>query len=222
MTKKTKIGIYILIIVIVLLKEEVYQILFQANIKNQTFTSICQIKNDTLEEKYQELINAYGYEDAVPYHLEPSKILYRDIYNLNNQVTIYKGEKNGIVSKNLVINEKGLVGIVKETSKNSSVVDLLINENTNLSIKIGESYGILKYKDQELVVEGINNKSNIKVGDQVTTSDISLYPENILIGTINKVENDNYEIEKKIKVTPEVDFEHLKYVSVITDIRGVE
>lgn len=222
MTKKTKIGIYILIIVAILLKEEVYQVLFHANLKNQTFTQICNVKNENLEEKYNELITAYGYEDRVPYHLEPSKILYRDIYNLNNQITIYKGENKGVSSKNLVINEKGLVGIVKEANKNSSVVDLLLNENLNLSIKIGENYGILKYKDNELIVEGINNKGNIKIGDKVTTSDISIYPENILIGTINAVENDNYEIEKKIKVTPIVDFSNLKYVSIITDIRGVE
>ena len=222
MTKKAKIGIYILIIVMVLLKEEVYQILFQAGMKNQTFERICHIKNTTLEEKYKELVTAYGYEDAVPYHLEQSKILYRDIYNVNKQITIYKGQQNGLAIKNLVINEKGLVGIIREVNKNSSIVDLLPNENLNLSVKIKDNYGILKYKNNELIIEGINNKGNIEVGDQVMTSDISIYPENILIGTIKSVENDNYEIEKKIKVTPQVDFNNLKYVSIIKDLRGAE
>ena len=222
MTKKAKILIYVLIIVAVLLKEEVYDLLFHANVRNQTFENICQVKNENLEEKYNELINAYGYEDIVPYHLEPTKVLFRNIYNLNDQITIYKGENAGLEEKHLVINEQGLVGIITKANQKSSVVDLLINDNLNLSIKIGECYGILKYKNKELIVEGINNKGNIEIGDKVTTSDISVYPENILIGTVNTVENDNYEIEKIIKVTPAVDFTNLKYLSVITDIRGEE
>lgn len=222
MTKKAKILIYILVIVTILLKEEVYELLFQSSLRNQAFETICQIKNESLEEKYNELVAAYGYEDKVPYHLEPTKILYRNIYNLNDQITIYKGHDDKVEEKHLVINERGLVGIVAKANKKSSVVDLIINDNLNLSIKIGEYYGILKYKNKELVVEGINNKATLQIGEAVTTSDVSLYPENILIGNVKSIENDNYEIEKIIKITPAVDFDNLKYLSIITDLRGAE
>ena len=220
MTKKQKALIYILIIISLHLKEEVYNLLFKRDLKYQTYTAICNIKNKTIEEKYQELVEAYGYEDTVNYNVEASKILYRNIYNLNDTITIYKGSNSEIHEKNLVINEEGLVGIVKKVNKESSEVDLLLKENVNLSVKINDSYGILKYKENKLVVEGINNKATIKEGDKITTSDISIYPENNLVGYISEITDNNYEIEKLITVTPAVNFENLKYVSIIKDLRG--
>lgn len=220
MTKKGKILIYSLIIVCFLLKEEIYAFFYKASLIKETNASIKKVEQEELEEKYKNLLNAYGYNDQTSYHLEHSKILYRDIYKLENQITIFKGSEDGIQEKNLVVNERGLIGIVSITSKNSSVVDLLCNESLNLSVKINNEYGILKYKNKEFVVEGINNKGVVEVGDKITTSDISLYPENVPIGTVSEIDLDSYEIEKRIKVTPVADFNDLKYVSVITFLRG--
>lgn len=215
MTKKEKIIIYLVLIAAFLLKEEIYGFFFQNKIYKETFAKVEETQNKIVEEKYQELLNAYGYEEKVAYPLEHTKVLYRNIYDLENQITIYKGSENNIEEKNLVINEKGLVGIVSKVDKKSSVVDLLINEALNLSVKINNEYGILKYQNQELIVEGINNKGKVEVGDMILTSNLSIYPENIVIGTIKEITLDHYEIEKKIKVTPAVDFENIKYISVI-------
>ena len=57
--------------------------------------------------------------------------------------------------------------------------------------------------------------------DTILTNNLSIYPENIVVGTIKEITLDHYEIEKKIKVTPAVDFENIKYISVITHLRGV-
>lgn len=222
MTRKSKILIYILIIIILLVKEEIYGFLIQTSSFNKQTSFLCNIENETLKNKYNELMSAYGYIDSIPYHLEYTKVLFQDIYNLNNQITIYKGEKNNIQENNVVINEQGLVGIISKVNKNSSVVDLLLNKNLNLSVKINDNYGILKYKNNELVVEGINNRGIIHESDQVLMSDISIYPENILIGYVKEITYDTYEIEKNIKITPAVDFTNLKYLSIITDLRGVE
>ncbi len=222
MTKKGRILFYSLLIAAFLLKEEIYGLLLRNTAFAKQENSICNIQNKNIEEKYQELTNAYQFTDTVPYHLEYSKVLYQDIYSLKNGITIYKGKENKIQEKNLVINEQGLVGIISKVNKNSSEVDLLLNENLNLSVKINDSYGILKYKNKELIVEGMNNKSELKENDFVYTSDLSIYPENVLIGVVAEIEYDHYEIEKRIKVTPAVDFEKIKYVSIITDLRGVE
>lgn len=222
MTKKGKFVFILVLIVAILLKEEVYGLLLKANLTSKTNDFVCEIKNEELESKYNELVNAYNYDDTLPYHLEESKILFRNIYDLTDHITIYKGENNKIQEKNLVINELGLVGIVSKVHKNSSEVSLLLNKDLNLSVKINENYGILKYENNELVIKGINNQGEANVGEEVFTSDISIYPANILIGTIKEITYDNYEIEKIIKVEPNVDFNNLKYLSIITDLRGTE
>lgn len=220
MTKKERILVYFLLIVMFLIREEIYTFLFQKEIVSKEYVSICNIENKELENKYLELVNAYNYQEPYKYDLEPSKILYRDIYNLKNEITIYKGLNDEIKENNLVINEKGLVGIISKVNKNSSVVELLENENTKLSVKINNSYGILKYKNNELIVEGISNKDDIKESDEIRTSDISIYPSNILIGKVEEIRLNNYDIEKVIKVKTEVDFSNLKFVSIITNLRG--
>lgn len=222
MTKKGKVLIIFLIIIGIILKEEIYDFLFKIGEINKTNAYVCSIKNEEILQKYQELENAYHYQDLLSYHTTPSKILYRDIYNLSHHITIYKGSKEGIKEKNLVVNSEGLVGIVTKVNKNSSEVDLLIHENINLSVKINDNYGILKYEEKELVIKGINNKGKIEKGDKVYTSDISIYPENVFIGEVSEISFDNYEIEKIVKIIPAVNFENLKYISVITDLRGEE
>lgn len=222
MTKKGKVLILFIFIIGILIKEEIYAFLFKVGEINKTSAYVCNIKNEEILKKYQELENAYDYQDLLSYSTTPTKILYRDIYDLSNHITVYKGSENGIKEKNLVVNEEGLIGIVTKVNKNSSEVDLLINENTNLSVQVNKNYGILKYEKKDLIIKGINNKGNIEVGDKVYTSDISQYPENILVGFVQEVIFDTYEIEKIVKVIPSVHFDNLKFVSIITDLRGEE
>lgn len=222
MTKKGKMLFILLIIIAILLKEEVYAFLFKANYTSKIEENVCIIRNEILEEKYQELVDAYSYTDRVPYSISHTKILFRDIYDLNHRITIYKGSKDGLQEKNLVINERGLVGIISKVGTHSSEVELLMNDHLNLSVKIEDNYGVLKYEENTFVVKGINNKEEVNIGDLVYTSDISIYPEKILIGEVVEVESDNYEIEKVVRVDPVVDFDKLKYISVITDLRGQE
>ena len=74
MTKKSKILIYLVCIVAILLKEEVYHILFSMRIKNEMNKTVCEVKQKALEKNYQELVEAYGYEENLAYHVEPTKI----------------------------------------------------------------------------------------------------------------------------------------------------
>lgn len=183
---------------------------------------IVDAREEDLIKKENELIDAYNFDDYLDYKIEYSKVLFRDIYNMNRTITIYKGSNDGIKKNNLVINQKGLVGIIKKANKNSSVVELLYNENLNMSVLVKGYYGILEYQNGKLIIEGINNIADIQVGDKVTTSDISIYPDNIFVGEVSEINYDKYEIEQILTVEPAVDFDSIRYVGIITDLRGVE
>jgi rod shape-determining protein MreC len=219
---KRKYLLLIILIICFLAREKVYEYLIKLEDFTKIEDNIKSIKSDNENNLALELNNAYNYNFLTNYNLEYSKVLYRDIYNLKNEITIYKGKNNNIKENNLVINDLGLVGVVTKVNENSSVVRLLTNNKTNISVKIGDYYGILKYQDNKLVVEGINNKSNISIGDEVKTSDIAILPENILIGYVTNLSMDKYEIERVIELSSVVDFNNLKYVSVMTSLRGEE
>jgi rod shape-determining protein MreC len=58
----------------------------------------------------------------------------------------------------------------------------------------------------------------VKVGDLVVTSGYSsIFPEGILIGTVEEVEKDKGESFFRIKVRLSVDFKDLSYVEVISN-----
>lgn len=194
--------------------------------KNMEFefiaNEIYKAKEETLKKKEELLKTSYNFNDYLDYKIEYSKVLFKDLYHYKNEITIYKGKKQNIKENNLVINQDGLVGVVKKVNENSSVVELLNNDNLSLSVKIDNAYGILKYKDKKLVIEGINNKVNIKKGSPVTTSDISIHPENVYIGIIKNINYDKYEIEQILEVESKVDFNNVTYLGIITDLRGAE
>lgn len=222
MTRKGKAVFIVVILIALLLKEEIYGFLFVMTPISKIENNVCELKNTNLEKKYQELESAYQYSDKLPFTLEHSKVLYRNIYDLTNHITIYKGSKNNIEVDNLVINEDGLVGMVSKVNKESCEVTLLKNKDLNLSVKINDEYGVLKYEDNTFVIKGINNQGKVLQGDKVYTSDISIYPEDVFIGVVSDVYNDNYEIEKIIKVEASVHFDSLKYLSIIVNLRGQE
>lgn len=219
---RKKTFIIIIVLLIILFSEKIYGFKIKMDEYNLISSNVNDVKEENLKTKENDFISSYQYDDYLDYNIEYSKVLYRDLYNLKDEITIYKGKNNGIKLNNLVINTKGLVGIVTKVNENSSIVKLLNNKNTILSVKINNVYGILKFKEENLIIEGINNKAEIKVGDKVTTSDISIYPEDILIGTIAEINFDDYEIEQIIKLKPAVDFENIKYIGIITDLRGVK
>lgn len=219
---RKKTFIIIIVLLIILFSEKIYGFKIKIDEYNLISSNINDLKEENLKIKENDFRSAYQYDDYLDYNIEYSKILYRDLYNLKDEITIYKGKNNGIKLNNLVVNTKGLVGIITKVNENSSIVKLLNNKDTVLSVKVNNVYGILKFKEEKLIIEGINNKAEIKVGDKVTTSDISIYPEDILIGTITEINFDDYEIEQIIKLKPAVDFENIKYIGIITDLRGVK
>ena len=220
--RQERIVLIIVFIAALFLKEEIIQLLFKTTNFLKTDQYICEIKNEEIEAKYQELVSSYGYEDSLPYKTEKSKVLFRNIYDLKDSITIYKGYEEGIQKNNLVINQDGLIGIITKVNSHTSDVMLLTNKDLNLSVKVGDAYGILAYENDQFIIKGINNKQEINEQEGVKTSDISIYPEGIFIGRVEKVELDDYLIEKKITITPSVSFDKIKYVTILTDLRGIE
>ena len=65
-----------------------------------------------------------------------------------------------------------------------------------------------------------DSKDAVAVGDQVVTSYISSqYVQGLLIGYISEINENSNNLTKSGTITPVVDFEHLKHVLIITDMK---
>ena len=137
------------------------------------------------------------------------------IYEFKNTVMIYKGKEDGIAEGMAVISDMGLIGVVDNTLASSSEVRLITNKSSNISVKVGDNYGILKMADGILVVSNLQTYDVINIGDKVYTSGIGNLPGDIYVGEVTKINVNATEIEKIVEVKPGVDLDNINYVLVV-------
>lgn len=177
------------------------------NINNNYCTS--------LENDYNELLKINDFKITSELNLVVSKVMLRDIYEFSDTLTIYKGTNAGIKEGNAVITDKGLIGVVSKVNKESSVVELITNKSSNISVRIGSSYGILNMQDNSLIVSDLSMYDDVFIGEEVYTSGIGNLPGDIYIGNVIDIKANNTEIEKILEVSPVVDLSMINYVMVV-------
>lgn len=143
-----------------------------------------------------------------------SRVKYRDVYEYSNTLTIFKGSKNNINVGDAVLTNNGLVGIISKTYDYYSVVSLITNKKSNISVKINDAVGVLKLENGKLVVTSINNYKNISIGDEIYTSGLGNLPDNIYVGKVKSVSLNDTEIEKVIEVDIENRLDTLDYLFI--------
>ena len=152
-------------------------------------------------------------------------VVSRNIGYWYNELTIDKGSKNGIEKGMAVVVPQGLIGQITKVSNYSSTVKLLSNENMNdkisVKIKVNDDYvyGLISMYDANTntyTVEGISENVDIQKGaDVVTTGMGTIFPSGLMVGTVEKVTTDNFDLSKVVEVKASVDFNDLDYVTVL-------
>lgn len=146
--------------------------------------------------------------------LQVSRVKYRNVYEYSDTLTIYKGFKNNVFVNDIVLNNDGLIGIVTKTYDYYSIVTLITNKNSNISVKINDAIGILKTINNTLVVTNINNYEKVNVDDEIYTSGLGNLPDSIYIGKVKSINLNNTEIEKVVEVNINDRLEKLDYLFI--------
>lgn len=211
-------AVFLIFFLTFLFKENIYDLFIKSSNLDAIAQEITSIENNYYYEKYNKLLSEINLEIPPNYNYTYSKILYRDVYDFYDEITVLKGVKDNINNKGAVINHLGLVGVIKKVNKNSTVVTLITNKDSNVSIKINDAYGILVCENNRLIIKSINNYENIKIGDIVYTSGIASLPGGIKIGEVIGLQNDKLGIEQNIYVEPYVDFDDITYVAILNGV----
>lgn len=157
----------------------------------------------------------YKYIDAI--------IINNQYLKATNYLTINKGEKDSIFQDYGVINNKGIIGIISDTSKHYAKVMSILNENTriNARLKKNHHFGTITWDGknyQQVQLEDIPIQAKIKVNDTIITDGkSSIFPEGIPIGIVSNIQTKNNRFEK-IDVALFNDMSAIKYVEVIINL----
>lgn len=208
---------YIILLLIFLL------LIFSSNISSlfMSFDSNLQLENITntycssIENDYNNLLKSNNFKLESNLNLIISKVMFRDIYEYKDMLKIYKGSNDAIKKGMAVIGEKGLVGIIEKAESEYSDVRLITNKNSNISVKINDCYGILKFRNNLLIVSDLNNYDNIKVGDLIFTSGLGNITGDLYVGKVKEIRLNNTQIEKNIIVELDYNIDNLNYLYIV-------
>ncbi len=184
------------------------------NNKDDIANSKCTLENNSIIKDYEKLLNFMNLTENKQ-ELIYSKVITREIYEFYDKITITKNENDNIKKGDIVISEYGLIGTISKVNKNSCEVSLITSNDTNISVKVGESYGILYSKNHKLKIKNMKIEGSIKEGDEVYTSGLTLVPEGIKIGKVKNIKKDELELEYILDIES-ISLHNLKYLGVIS------
>jgi rod shape-determining protein MreC len=122
-----------------------------------------------------------------------SKVIHNSYSVFENYLTINNGSASGIKRNMGVINSAGIVGIVDKTSKNYATIISILNVKSQINAKIKKSnhFGSLVWNGKStgfVQLIDVPRLAGVRKGDTIVTGGQSIiFPENIGIGTIDKV-----------------------------------
>ncbi len=126
-----------------------------------------------------------------------SKVIKNSYSVHENYLTLNSGSKQGIKQDMGVINSLGIVGVIENTSTNYATVLSILNTSRPLNAKIKKSghYGSLTWNGKStgfVQLTDVPRLASVRKGDTIVTGGLSdIFPENINIGTIDRVLTDN-------------------------------
>jgi len=150
-----------------------------------------------------------------------SKVVSNTIHKQKNYLILNKGLRQGVKKNMGVIGSHGVVGIVYSVSKDYCTVISLINIKTRISAKLlsNNELGSLQWNGEKpniAQLTSIETYIPISKGDTIITSGYShIFPEGILLGTIDNYYIDNNKNTYHIDVQLSTHFSSLQYVSII-------
>jgi len=148
--------------------------------ENQLLKSENNILRNTL--KIQKNFNISG---------TTAEIILPEVRNGHSIITINKGSKNNIQAGSAVINNKGLVGQVVNTSDSYSEIRPITSESYAVpAIMENAKQNVILYGNGngELVIPLFPGSNSIKINDIFVTSGVdTLYPKGIRIGRVTEI-----------------------------------
>lgn len=140
-------------------------------------------------------------------------------------ILIDKGKKDGILENLPVITqEKVLIGKISKVYENFSKIMLISNKESSFDAKIftpseKEITGVVRGRgDFKISLELVPQEAELKEGDILITSALAgIYPSELLVGKISKVEKSDVEPFQKVEILPFFDIGIIRHLFIITN-----
>ena len=184
------------------------------------------------QDRLADLEALFGLRESLGPRVQTTaaQVIANGVSNFEWTIEIDKGSSDGIARDMPVIASAGLVGHVVQVGANSSRVQLIIDPDSFVAgrLDVSRQTGLLSGEgNQDLQMSLVASTAEVGPDERVVTAgyrirDVaeSLYPPNVLIGTVSRVLEQDAATEKFVTVRPAVDFSSLSLVLVVLSRDG--
>ena len=158
----------------------------------------------------------------------PAQVVNNSTNQVNNYIIINKGSLDGIERDMSVISTDGIVGVVTDVSRHYASIMSLLHSKCVVGVRIKQSQELasLKWETNNYrygMVEDIPTHILLEKGDTILTSSHSyIFPEDLMVGTVEEFYPTAVDALNKAKVRFATDFATLRHVYVIKDLHKPE
>ena len=181
-----------------------------------------------LREENKRLKEQLGFSQEIAYQRIASRIIAKDPENLYSTITIDKGIAEGIRKNMPVIafqdGIEGLVGRVVEVGRGTSKIVPLYDSRSYVAARLSSGtrteglVGGQGSPDDPLLMRFVKKrtKDEVQFGDLVVTTGFeSVYPAEVAVGRVKKIQVLEYQTSIDIELDSVLDFSRLEYIFVV-------
>ncbi len=189
------------------------------------------IEQTLYREEYEDLKKLraalnYAYRNNLNNYIT-ADVISRDAGNWYNMFIIDAGREDGVTANAMVFNGSGLIGQVFEVGQSSAKVLPITDARGAVSFRIVDDKrnfdGVVSgHSEMELSGYLFDQNGDVRIGDQIITSGLGVYPKGVVIGKVTGVKSNDETLLKHITVAPAVDFKRIDRVFVIPEINVIK
>jgi rod shape-determining protein MreC len=165
---------------------------------------------------------------VIKYMLMEAKVVNNSTSSQANYLTIHRGFSQGVRPNMGVTGPQGIVGSVVNVSKNFATVQSMLHYQFKQVAKLKHSNetGTIEWDGISplyVTLKNIPKSVKVAIGDTIVTTQLSsIFPANLMIGTISEIVPDNSSTFYSLRVRPATNFGNIEYVYVIDNLQGDE
>lgn len=173
---------------------------------------------------YIDSVNKKQVKDTIykqQYTYIEAKVINNSTNRSNNYITINRGSLQGVGKGMGVICSSGIVGKVVFVGPHMSVVQSFLHKDSRFSAMLAKNHeiGYIEWTDDldphKGYLKDVSNNAQPRLGEEVVTSEFSLFPAGIPIGKVSNLHTKNGGFALNMEVKLAVDYGSLQYVDVV-------
>jgi rod shape-determining protein MreC len=192
--------------------------------ENLALRSLLKTNYEAVDTSVKHVVDSIRIDSVLKFrkyfYLE-AKVVGSFVSTQTNYFTLHRGSDQGVKKDMGVIGPNGIVGRVVNTSPNFSTVMSVLNRQFKVDAKLKKSgeRGRIEWEGDDptyIYMRNIPKSTKLVKGDSVLTSELSsIFPPNIMVGTVESIVNDKSSNFFTIKLKTATNFLNVQYVYVV-------